>query len=400
MNGHDRGFLRQMYNAMKGFDEWLARHRNTRKTNCVEAFGTFDTGHDLSPRFWHVPDRPHGGDAACYDPDSPILPFLAPDLTANIYCQRKYLHQIAVELGKESEHWERQAAESLGGLMKNCYDQTDAFFYDVDNNGQFVRVQSDVLLRVLACEVGDHAFFERALERYLLNTRKFFAKYPFTSIAMDDPRFDPFSDHNSWAGPTNFLTLIRAPHAFEYHHHFVELNWVMLPILSTLSRMDCFPQCVDPWTGEPGYTDTYSPAILCLFDFLERICGIMPRPDGEVWFTGLIPYAVDHGEEGENETGYSRTVEKTRFELVNTDKEASIYRNGQLLYRFPHGVRVVTDREGCLLSIIGMTVRKVEGTIYYKGERFPFTVKGNEKLLFANGTFQGAGSGNIVMPSY
>jgi hypothetical protein len=48
-------------------------------------------------------------------------------------------------------------------------------------------VQSDVLLRVLACEVGDDAFFDTALARCLLSTRKFFARFPFTSVAPDDP---------------------------------------------------------------------------------------------------------------------------------------------------------------------------------------------------------------------
>ena len=67
-------------------------------------------------------------------------------------------------------------------------------------------MQSDVLLRVLACEIGDDAFFETALRRYLLNTRKFFAKYPFTSLALDDPRFDPAYDYNSWNGPSNSLS--------------------------------------------------------------------------------------------------------------------------------------------------------------------------------------------------
>ena len=96
-----------------------------------------------------------------------------------------------------------------------AYDAEDGFFYDLDKHGRHVKVQSDLLLRVLACEIGDDEFFAQALDRYLLNTRKFFAKYPFTSIALDDPRYDPAYDYNSWAGPSNFLSLIRAPHAFE-----------------------------------------------------------------------------------------------------------------------------------------------------------------------------------------
>ena len=255
LNGRkNKAYVAKMYEAIRRYDAWLMRHRNTRNTGCIsEAFCTFDTGHDLSSRFWHVPDTPHLDDPTQYDPDSPVLPFLAPDLTADVYAQRKYLAKMEEELGGEQMGSTAKAKENAyASLMKHCYDEHDDFFYDVDRNGQFVRIQSDVLLRVLACEVGDGDFFARMLRRYLLNTRKFFAKYPLTSVAMDDPRFDPFSTYNTWAGAVNFLTLLRTPHAFEYHGRHVELSWIMLPILSAMSQMPRFSQCMSPWNGEAG----------------------------------------------------------------------------------------------------------------------------------------------------
>lgn len=401
LNGRDRIFLKKMYRAMARFDDWLARCRDTRGTGCVEAFCAFDTGHDLSPRFWHVPDTPHGGDPARCDPDSPVLPFLAPDLTANVYAQRLYLAQIAEELGEPgADGWRSKAQKTLDSLFHHCYDETDAFFYDVDRHGRFVRVQSDVLLRVLACEVGDRERFDTALRRYLLNTRKFFAKYPFTSIAMDDPRFDPFSSYNSWAGPTNFLSLIRSPHAFEHHRRYVELTWAMQPIVSAMSRMSRFPQCISPWTGEEGFTETYSPSVLCLFDFVERLCGIMPTPDGELWFTGLLPYAMDHGEAAAGATGYARNVGGVRFELVNTPEEAAVYRDGEPMLRMPYGLRAVTDRRGRLTGLIGMSARNVEGTVWWEGRNYPVSAAGNERLAFTGTAFETVAEGGVVWPTY
>ena len=102
-------FLPQMYVALSRYDNWLSQYRNTRGTGCVEAFCAFDTGHDLSPRFWHVPDTPHLNDPALVNPDSPILPFLAPDLTASVYCSRKYLGQMARELGLQGDQWREKA---------------------------------------------------------------------------------------------------------------------------------------------------------------------------------------------------------------------------------------------------------------------------------------------------
>lgn len=400
LNGRNRTFLRTMYDAMARFDAWLATYRDTRGTGGVEAFAAFDTGHDLSPRFWHVPDTPHGNDARYCNPDSPILPFVAPDLTANVVCQRGYFARMAEELGEAGAPWRDKAQQSLASLYAQCYDEADAFFYDRDRNGQLVRVQSDVLLRVLACEIGDRAFFDGMLKRYLLNTRKFFAKYPFTSLAMDDPRFDPFSSYNTWAGATNFLSLIRAPHAFEHHGKYVELTWVMYPLMAAFNKMERFGQCLSPWTGEEGYTETYSPAILCLLDFVERLCGIVPTPEGQLWFTGLLPYAVDHGEDIASETAYSRTVDGARYELANSPAQSAVYRDGELHATFPHGTRLVTDRAGRVQALVGMTVRTVEGTVRYDGADYRVAVKGNETLAFADGAFVRKDDPGVVPPGY
>ncbi|MFS0869525.1 MGH1-like glycoside hydrolase domain-containing protein [Paenibacillus xylanilyticus] len=400
LHGQDRIFLKTMYTAMSRYDDWIARHRDTRGTGCVEAFSTFDTGHDLSPRFWHVPDTPYRNDPAACHPDSPVLPFLAPDLTANIYCQRIYLARMAEELGESGLEWKAKAEISLDRLFRYCYDKDEQFFYDRDRNDELVRVQSDVLLRVMACEVGDQELFDKVLRRYLLNTSKFFARYPFTSIAMDDPRFDPSSAYNSWGGPSNFLSLIRAPHAFEAHHRYVELTWVMNPILAALSRAKRFAQNLSPWTGEEGFTETYSPAILCLLDYVERLCGIMPVGSDQLWFTGLLPVDMDHGEVVTGNTAYSRTVNGQHFELVNTQDHLMVYREGSLHIQGPSGIRLVTDRDGRLESVIGMSVRTIKGELIYQGKSIPILIKGNEMQCYTYGGLKTVRDTGIIYPRY
>ncbi|ETT59934.1 hypothetical protein MHI43_02415 [Paenibacillus sp. FSL H8-0457] len=400
LHGRDLSFLKTMYQAMSRYDDWIARYRNTRGTGCVEAFSTFDTGHDLSPRFWHVPDTPYRNDAAAFHPDSPVLPFLAPDLTANIYCQRMYLARMAEELGESGADWRAKAEASLNSLFRYCYDEDDQFFYDRDRNDGLVRVQSDVLLRVMACEVGDAELFGNMLRRYLLNTGKFFAKYPFTSMAMDDPRFDPSSSYNSWGGPSNFLSLIRAPHAFEHHHRYVELTWVLQPILSALSKAKRFPQTLSPWTGAEGFTEAYSPSILCLLDYVERLCGIMPIGSDRLSFTGLLPVDMDHGEEVAGNTAYSRTVNGLHYELVNTPDNVTVYREGRVHIQGPAGIRLVTDRSGQLEGVIGMSARIIEGELRYQGTSIPIRIKGNEMQQYSDGDLKTERDIGIIYPSY
>lgn len=398
-NGRSKDFLRPIYAAMARNDAWLATWRDTRGTGGVEAFCTYDTGHDLSPRFWHVPDSPFENDPTRYDPDNPILPFVAPDLTANVACQRLYLARIAEELGESGEPWRDKAEQSIDALFAHCFDRDDAMFYDLDRNGRHVRVQSDVLLRVLASEIGDDAFFEEALKRYLLNTRKFFAKYPFTSIALDDPRFNPAYDHNSWAGPSNLLSLIRAPHAFERHGRYVELNWAMQPTLAALFKAERFAQTLDPFTGRVGFTEAYSPAILCLIDFVERLSGILPRPDGTLWFTGLTPQQIEH-RAVRHETAYARTVDGVRFELVNAGGTSTAFRDGTPLFEAPGGVRIVTDRAGNLRSLIGMSVNTIEGGLKTGGRELPFRAAPNEQLEFLGGELASTRQPGLVAPTY
>jgi hypothetical protein len=397
----DKKFLEKMYRAISRNDLWLEKYRNTRNTGCVEAFCTFDTGSDASPRFWHVPDAPYLADPARCDPDSPLLPFLAPDMTANVYCQRKYLGLMARELDlPDAPGWEEKARRSFESLMRCCYDGRDHYFYDRDRHGRFVRVQSDNLIRVLACEAGDDAMFEDALRRYLLNTRKYFCRYPITTVAMDEPGFSQSIEYNSWAGQVSFLTQIRLPHAFEYHHRYVELTWILHPIITALSRFRKFPGSMSAWLGHEGYGANYSPAMLCVLDYLERMSGIFPVPGGDLWFTALIPRGIDHGEVVAEETGYSRAVDGALFELINEEGGSSVYRDGELLYRFPGGVRLVTDRSGALRGLTGMTVRRITGTVDWLGRAVPFAVSGNERLEYTGPGFVRAGNPGVVPPNY
>jgi hypothetical protein len=383
LNG-GRDFLSRMYQALAADDAWLAANRDTRGSGGVEAFCCYDTGHDLSARFWHVPDSPFGNDPARFDQANPRLPFIAPDLTAHQVCQRESLAVMAEELGEDGSLWRAKAEASRAALTKTCYDAEDDFFYDRDATGAFVRVQSDVLLRVLACGIGDDEFFERMLKRYLLNTRKFFARFPFTSIALDDPRFDPEFAKNSWSGPTNFLSLIRAAHAFEAHGHHAELTWVIQPILDALQRAERFSQTLSPFTGDTGFTESYAPAILCLLDFVERLSGIMPRPDGTLWFSTLTPRPVEH-RDAVRQTAYARRVDGVVYELENTAETCRAWKDGAPLFAASPGLRVITTREGQITGAINVNGAPLVGEIASGQGRIHLSLQPNEEVLIRDG---------------
>lgn len=380
----DLAHLRTMYDAMVRYDAWLERYRDTRGTGGVEAFCTFDTGHDLSPRFWFAPDRAYRGDARQSDPTASGIPYVAPDLTANVACQRSYLALIADALGEDGRPWRAASQRSLDALYAQCFDEEDGFFYDRDRSGDAVRIQSDVLARVLSCEVGDEEFFTRSLRRYLMNTRKFLAHYGFTTIAMDDPRFDHDASRNSWGGPVNFLAQLRAPEAFERHGHVAELGLTTAPVLAALAIADRFPQCLDPWSGQAGFTEEYSPSILWFLDAIERHCGILPRPDGELWFSGLAPTRLEHGAAAEV-IGYARAVDDAEWELVADDDLVEVRHDGVLAFSFPRGWRVVTDPSGVIRAVIGLAAQAVPGELTTAAGAIALAPSPNERISFDDG---------------
>lgn len=377
--GRDRDYLSTMYTAMARNDAWLAAHRDTRGTGGVEAFCTFDTGHDLSPRFWRVPERCHRGDAARYDPGVPLLPFVAPDLTANVACQREYLALIAAELGEAAEPWQQKAAASRAALFAQCHDEGDGMFYDRAADGTHVRVASDVLLRVLACEIADDALFTASLEKHLMHTGRFLSAAGFTSVALDDPRFDRDHTRNSWAGPVNALTLIRAAHAFERHGRVAELALSHAGMLAAMAGHDRFAQCYDPWSGDAGYTEAYSPSILWLLDTLERDAGILPLADGRIWLSGLTPTRLDHGHAAAA-TAASRTVNGVHWELAGDDDTIVVHRDGVEWIHFPRGWRVEVSADGGVAAVTCLAAGTVTGTLHVPGGAIDLDLSPNDRI--------------------
>lgn len=372
-------WLRGMYETMAGHDAWMRRHRDTRGTGCVEAFCTYDTGHDLSPRFWFIPNRCLHGDPTRFDPDSPLLPLLAPDLTANVVSQRRHLALIAAELGEDPHIWEERADAAAAALFQHCFDADAGTFHDRDPSGHLVRVHSDVLLRVLTCDVGDAALFSDALARHLMRTSGFLSHHGFTSIALDDPRFDADPSRNSWAGPVNMLTQLRAPDAFERHGRIAELVVAHRPLVAALAAAAEFPQCLDGWSGDAGFTSVYSPAILFFLDAVERHFGLMPVPGGGVVVGGMSPTRLEHDASAQA-VAYARRSGDVLWEVAADDDRVVVHRDGIRHLAFPRGWRVMIDPDGTPTQVTGMSASPVAGTLALETGEVSLTLVPNERV--------------------
>ena len=188
---------------------------------------------------------------------------------------------MATALGKhvEAQKWTDDAEEIRKLILDKLWCEEDASFYDVDPGGNFVRVRSVGNLRVLGEHVlrlnipRERSIFESLWRRQLHNSDAYWARYPFPSIALNDPKFVRPIPRNSWGGASQALTAIRTLRWMEHYGKSHEQRIVTERWCEAILRSGEFCQQMDPGTGvftkpDPG---GYSPCALVFLHFAKRL---------------------------------------------------------------------------------------------------------------------------------
>jgi hypothetical protein len=344
----DEALLEKAYTACGRWDDWLMRYRNTRGTGLCEAFCTFDTGQDNSPRFKGLPDQCPNNDARIC-PKVDVLPFLAPDLSATVYGGRVALAKMAHLLGRSSEQgrWEEKADFIRKAIIDRLYDPKDCCFYDLNAKNQFVRVRGVAVIRILGEHVVGQDLFEQVYARQVHNPHAFWAPYPFPSIALDDPAFVRPVPQNSWGGASQALTALRAPRWMEHYGKPADLAHMMSQWIKALLAGPGFLQQLDPMTGEfSPDRGGYSPAALVMLDYTWRLHGV--RVDGREleWNCRRLP--------GSNRTRFLLPVRRGAAELIHGPDSSELSLAGKKLLTVQGTARIVTDQTGKVLRVVGI----------------------------------------------
>ncbi len=282
----DAELLEKAYESCSRWDAWLMRYRNTRGTGLIEGFCTFDTGMDNSPRWAGMAVQCPDKDARICPPN-PALPRLCPDLSATVYGARVALASMALALGKKSEagRWTEQAETIRSLILNKLYVAEEASFYDLDAQNNFVKVRSDVLSRVCGEHVVDASLFATMWEQQLGNPKAFWAPFPLPSIALNDPAFVRPIQRNSWGGPSQALTALRAGRWLDHYGRSAEFAHMMQQWCEALQRDMKFRQQIDPVSGDftEGDLPDYSPAALVFYDYTWRLAGICEEREELHW---------------------------------------------------------------------------------------------------------------------
>jgi len=170
------------------------------------------------------------------------------------------------------------------------------------------------------------------------------------------------------------LTYQRAIDAFERYGHFAEVSLLGNKLLPVLIRNECqFSQQLDAMTGDPSgpKPDGYGPMMLAALEYFSRLHGIhMDVSNNRVWWSSVDPKAEDFN--------YRQRWGTQNFELRHSNGKFEALVGGKPVFKCDSGVRVITDLDGRLLDLVGISPDKQDVKLIVSGITQSATVSPNE----------------------
>lgn len=286
----NRDFLERIYESGKGWDNWLRKYRMTTGRGLVEMFFGFDTGHDNSGRLDKMSCKGNytkdgvKQSAETLPPDDGITPILAVDMNANLYANEKSLEKMATLLGKsdEAKAWAESAKTVKQRLFEHCFDEKDAFFYDVDRNGNKRKYKSSTIFHLFMERVldknEDRELIERIYNEHIKNPDEFWTEYPFPSMAINDPSTKNHDDFNCWGYYTQGLIVLRCKRWMDYYGYQKDFDYILKRwIESWTEHYDTikFAQEIDPITGVPTKSSEWYSSCMLNYVYGARRLGLV-----------------------------------------------------------------------------------------------------------------------------
>jgi len=185
---------------------------------------------------------------------------------------------------------------------------------------------------------------DRFVKYHLMNPEAFWIPMPLPSIAINDPLFRN-TPGNNWSGQPQGLTYQRSIRALENYGYYAELTLIGLKFLNAIGETYRFTQQFDPFLKNLGEgLDGYGPSILTSLEFISRFYGISIIRDKIYW--SCLDDSHDYY--------YSQEIGSSVYSLKTEDDTVYCMKNGNLLFSFSKGARIVSDRNGTIIEVIGI----------------------------------------------
>lgn len=376
----DTAYLHRVYHTLEKFDAYLWKTRDSDHNGCLETWCIYDTGEDHNVRFndfpnaWSFDDPPSKEAAAklskedlkidCKEDfyDSTIVmtvPIESMDIMSYSYSCRDVLALISKELNNNKEmYWRKQAREVKKKIKSYLWDKERKACYDKDKNNQTMPILLHNNLRCMYLGSFDQKMADQFIKHHLMNPKEFWTPMPLPSIAANDPSFKNIAGNN-WSGQPQGLTFQRSIRAMENYGHYAELTMIGQKFLDVLRDSLKFTQQFDPFTATINNSkDGYGPSILATLEFISRFYGIHITQDKIYW--SCLDKDYDYN--------YAQKWNGADYTLQTKGNNVICSINGKQAFSFTKGARIVTDLEGKLLEIVGISKEPKTIHINYQKE--------------------------------
>jgi glycogen debranching enzyme len=177
----DLEFLNEIYAGIVRWNNWWFEHNVSEKDGLCEYHHPFSSGLDDSP---------------LWDEGMPVE---APDLNTYLFLQQESLARIARAIGEEKDArmWAQRAENMVQRMIQNMWDPQSGYFW-AKRRGRRVEVRTPFGLFPLITGRLPKEIASRLVD-HLTDEKEFWTRYPVPTVAIDDPKYDPFQ---MWRGPT------------------------------------------------------------------------------------------------------------------------------------------------------------------------------------------------------
>jgi putative isomerase len=178
---HDSEFLNEIYEPLLRWNRWWFEYNDPDGDGLCEYRHPFSSGLDDSP---------------LWDDGMPVT---SPDLNTYLCLQQEALSRIAYVIGAEDDaaQWARRADEMVARMIDELWDD-EAGLFRARHDGKYIEARTPFNLFPLLTGRLPSAMADR-LVAHLADPREFWPRYPVPTVALDDPKFDPWQ---MWRGPT------------------------------------------------------------------------------------------------------------------------------------------------------------------------------------------------------
>ncbi|MEI9905439.1 MAG: hypothetical protein WDN06_16970 [Asticcacaulis sp.] len=343
-------------------------------TGLTEGFCSYDTGHDNSPRWAGIPPQCPNQDAKRF-PDGFNLPRLCPDLSATTYGARMALASNGQGAGQGTTGRGWKAPRRCAGRYSTRFTfAEDAAFYDLDADGKSCACAPISSVASVASMSSTRACSTICDAADPISGRLLGALSDCRRWRSDDPAFVRPITGNSWGGPAQAQTALRASRWMEHYGRPAEFSHMMEAWCKALMADMTFRQQVDPVTGAFTQSDApgYSPAALVMMDYTWRLAGVV-EGDDELWWNvrpatrrrGSFRLPLDGG--GTAAMAYDR-------------KGVNLSLNGKAVARIEGTARLVTDKAGKPLALVGIGEKPQKVAEKWPGHTRHVTVAANQRI--------------------